>query len=175
MLDLMLDCETMGTGPDAALVSIGAVFFSERDGALGDTFYRVINLATAVRSGGQIDPGTVMWWLAQDDAARTAIRTGTSDITEVLTEFQAFVKRGGPDVRVWGCSPTFDCLKVERSMKRVGLTVPWKYFNERDYRTVRERNKSIKLNERTGLHNALDDAKFQALHLIKIRNEKASA
>lgn len=169
MNDLMLDVETMGTGPDGALVGIGAVFFDENTG-LGAEFYRAINLATAVMRGGEIDPSTVSWWLGQNDAARNAIRFGTYHIDEALSDFAQFVARNADgNVLVWGCSPTFDCEKVSRAMKRINLPVPWIYFNERCYRTVRERSKSVPLDVRTGLHNALDDAKFQASHLIKIR------
>lgn len=173
MNNLMIDVESMGTGPDGALIAIGAVFFDERTGQLGNEFYRTINLATAVATGGEIDPATVMWWMAQDDATRNAVRFNTYHIQEALDDFCAFITAvsvGGVDLMVWGCSPTFDCLKIERAMKRLAIQVPWKYFNERCYRTIRERNRSVVQDERVGLHNALDDAKFQALHLIKIRS-----
>lgn len=167
MRDLMIDLETMGTGPDGAIVSFGAVFFDEN--GLGDEMYRSVNLATAVREGGELDASTVMWWLGQDDATRNAVRFGGVDIKEALGDLHSFiVKRAGTEAKVWGCSPTFDCLKIERAMKRIGMKTPWKYFNERCYRTVRERNALVEQDERTGLHNALDDAKFQARHLIKI-------
>lgn len=178
--DLMLDVETMGTGPDGALVAIGAVFFNETSGQLGPEFYRTINLATAVQRGGEIDAATVMWWLAQDDAARNSIRFNGYHIDEALADLSAFIATHSrvPDVRVWGCSPTFDCEKVSRALARSGLPAAWRYFNERCYRTVRERNRSVEQDERAGLHNALEDAKFQARHLIKIRAhhaKKASA
>lgn len=169
MNNIMIDVESMGTGPDGALIGIGAVFFDERTGQLGDEFYRTINLATAVAAGGEIEAATVMWWLGQDEVARNAVRFNTYHIQEALEDFCTYVKKGGIDVQVWGCSPTFDCLKIERALKRLGMQIPWKYFNERCYRTIRERNRSVEQDERTGLHNALDDAKFQASHLLKIR------
>lgn len=170
MNNVMLDCETMGTGPDGALVSIGAVFFDEATGQMGDEFYRVVNLATAVAEGGQIDASTVMWWMAQDDAARQAIRFNNVHIREALQDFIDWCGRRASeaDLVVWGCSPTFDCLKVERAIKRLGLRMPWRYYNERCYRTVRERAPSVELDEREGHHNALEDAKYQARHLLKI-------
>lgn len=174
MNDLMIDVETMGLGADAALLAIGAVFFDENTG-LGAEFYRTINLATAVNRGATMDAGTVMWWLGQDDAARNAVRFNGYHIDDALADFVAFFKKhGSNDTRVWGCSPTFDCEKVNSSLKRSGLKTPWKYFLERCYRTVRERNQSVVPDERTGLHNALDDAKFQALHLVKIRKSYAT-
>lgn len=171
MDDLMLDTESAGTGPDGALMAIGAVFFDESTGQLGPTFYRNIHLATAVNAGGEMDASTVLWWLGQPDEVRNAVRFSAEPIGDVLRDFAAFCEQHGPglkDLRVWGCSPTFDCQKVERAMWRLGRQAPWLYFNERCYRTVRERAHSVPLDERSNLHNALEDAKFQAMHLIKI-------
>lgn len=170
MNDLMFDVETMGLSTKAALVGIGAVFFNEETG-LGLEFYRAIHLTTAVDRGGEMDPGTVTWWLGQTDAARNAIRFSTYHIDEALQDLSNFITTNcnARDVRVWGCSPTFDCEKISTAMTRSGIAVPWSYFNERCYRTVRERSKSVLMDERTGLHNALEDAKYQALHLVKIR------
>ncbi|MDP2263263.1 MAG: 3'-5' exonuclease [Hydrogenophaga sp.] len=170
MNNLMIDTETMGTGPDGALIAIGAVFFDEATGQMGDEFYRVINLATAVQEGGQIDAATVMWWLGQDDAARRGVQFGGVHIREALQEFMAFCGRRASeaDLVVWGCSPTFDCLKIERALWRLGMQAPWRYYNERCYRTVRERAPSVPQAERTGMHNALEDAKYQAQHLLAI-------
>lgn len=171
MIDVMLDTETMGVGPNGALMSIGAVFFDEATGQLGAEFFGNIHLATAVAAGGEMDAGTVLWWLSQPDEARLALRVSAEPIADVLPTFAAWLRRNGPgdaDLRVWGNSPAFDCGKVESAMKRQGVIVPWRYYNERCYRTVRERAPSVELDERQGLHNALEDAKYQARHLLKI-------
>lgn len=171
MIDVCIDTETMGTGPDGALMSIGAVFFDEAAGQLGAEFSRNIHLATAVAAGGEMEPSTVLWWLSQPDEARLALRMSAEPIADVLQAFADWLRSNGPgdaDLRVWGNSPTFDCLKVERAMGRLMIVTPWRYFNERCYRTVRERAPSVELDERQGLHNALEDAKYQARHLLKI-------
>ncbi len=82
------------------------------------------------------------------------------------------ILRPGPakaDLRVFAASPAFDCVKVEAHLKALDLPVPWFYWAERDYRTIRERNKNVPEAERVGHHNALGDAKHQAQHLIRIR------
>lgn len=176
MIDLMLDVESMGIGPYAALVGIGAVFFDENTG-LGAEFYRAINLATSVKRNtdagyiGVLDPSTIMFWLGQDDAARQAIMWNTNHVDEALADFVQFTTSRVPadQLRVWGCSPTFDCQKVQHALQASSLDTPWRYYNERCYRTIRERNPSVEQDEREGLHNALEDAKFQAEHLLKIR------
>ena len=171
----MLDTETMGTGPHAAIVSLGAVFFDERTGELGAEFYRAIHLATAVRRGATMEPGTVMFWLGQSDAARNAIRFSAVDIKDALTDFNAFVTNNcNPnELRVWGNSPRFDCEKLHNALVSCELPVPWKFYNERCYRTIRERNQSVEQDTHDDLHNALSDAKHQANHLIKIRKHHA--
>lgn len=172
MNNLMLDTETMGQGPDAAIVAIGAVFFDEHTGQLGKTFYRTIHLATSVRLGFKMEPATVLWWLQQDDAARRSIIYNAVHVQDAMIDFVEWVQINGPDkndLRVWACSPSFDVVKIEQHLKALDLDTPWPYWAERDYRTIRERNKVVEEDEREGLHNALDDAIHQAKHLIKIR------
>ena len=41
--DIMLDLETMGTGPNAAIVAIGAVAFDLQAGTIGDHWYRWVD------------------------------------------------------------------------------------------------------------------------------------
>ena len=66
-MNVMFDLETMGSGPDAAIVAIGAVEFDTVTALLGRRFYRVVNLASAVAAGGVIAPSTVLWWMRQGD------------------------------------------------------------------------------------------------------------
>lgn len=114
-MDVMLDLETMGNGPDAAIVAVGAIEFDATAGTLGRTFYRGVNLETSVRGGGKIDASTVMWWLRQNDEARKGIcgdvkmeRTGThhNAIDDATTQARhalallaanAELSRGGTD------------------------------------------------------------------------------
>jgi hypothetical protein len=70
MRDLMLDLETMGTSPNAAIVAIGAVKFDPGTGELGGRFYQVVDLASSVAAGCVIDPDTVLWWMRQSPEAR---------------------------------------------------------------------------------------------------------
>ena len=176
--DLMVDTETTGTGPNAAVVSIGAVFFSEHTGQLGATFKRNIHLATAVARGFVIEPAAVLWWMQQPDAARNAAFLQGEQIEKVMQEFHNWIVANGPgidDLRVFGCSTAFDCVKLDAHFKACGIKTPWHYWAERCYRTIRDRNRNVEEDERTGLHNALDDAIFQAKHLIKIRHAKKAA
>ena len=173
--DLMLDVECFGKNETAALASIGAVFFCLKTQTMGPTFLRTINLATAVRDGGTMDPSTVLFWLRQGDAARHSIAYNGQDIRKVLADFSDWIKETcrHEDVRPYGNSASFDLPKIATACQRADLPVPWHYVNERCFRTMRAMYPSVEYNpadKGTGNHNALEDAKFQVEHLWKIAN-----
>jgi exodeoxyribonuclease VIII len=177
MQHVMLDLETMGTGPSAAVVAIGAIAFDLTDtgGTMGPTFYQTIGLANAMASGGQVDAGTVLWWLRQSDEARAVFQQGQDgDATEhawVLVRFAEYMSNLGTDpqrVRVWGNGASFDNVILACAYRRAGLALPWNNFNDRCYRTIKAMQPDVKL-QRTGTHHhALDDAIAQARHLIQL-------
>jgi exodeoxyribonuclease VIII len=63
MNNVMVDLETMGNGPAAAIVAIGAVEFDPDTGQLGREFYREVDLEDSAFRGGVIDASTVLWWM----------------------------------------------------------------------------------------------------------------
>lgn len=173
--DLMIDTETLGPPPDGALLSIGAIFFDLHTGTLGPEFNAVIHLGSAVADGGVMDPGTVLWWFGQSDAARHAVRFGGRHIHQVLDDFSAWIAEHcrHEDVRPWGNGASFDLTIINSAYKRAGRRAPWHFTNERCFRTLRNQYPSVVYdpNEKgEGAHNALEDARFQAKHLFKIKN-----
>lgn len=169
-LDVMVDLETTGTGPDAAIASIGAVALDRASGQLGPTFYQMVDIVSAVGIGGKIDATTFLWWMQQSESARETFR-GKEHICVVLQHFSEWIVRvagSTEDVRVWGNGADFDPVVLGESYKRAGHPVPWKFWNVRCFRTLRNESKQIEF-ERIGTHhNALDDAISQAKHLLKI-------
>ncbi|ENL5137945.1 3'-5' exoribonuclease, partial [Escherichia coli] len=71
-IHLMIDIETMGKNPNAAIISIGAIFFDPQTGDMGPEFSKTIDLDTA---GGVIDRDVIKWWLKQSREAQSAILT----------------------------------------------------------------------------------------------------
>ena len=178
MRDVMLDLETVGTSPDAAIIAIGAVVFDPETGEIGQTFLQAVSLESAVKEGGKMDVSTVLWWMGQSDEAK-AVFTDKNQVTieEALSDFDDFINayvEGGSDrARIWGNGSDFDNVLLGTAYDRLRMERPWKFFNNRCYRTAKSLNPSIKM-ERVGtFHNALDDAMSQAKHLIAIM--KASA
>lgn len=161
--NVMLDLETMGNGPDAAIVAIGACTFDIAAGKIGTTYY----------NGGVIDASTVTWWLQQGDEARAEIaREGGMHIAEALQHFDTWLDRYTHDAEVWGNGASFDNVVLRGAYTRNGTSAPWAWWNDRCYRTVKALHRDVPM-ERLGIHrHALDDAISQALHLIAMLNSK---
>ena len=169
----MIDLETMSTAPDAAIVSIGAVQMDIEKG-VGSTFYRVIDLQSALDYGGRLDASTVMWWMGQSDAARAAIQ-GTPPLARLaamLRDLRQWMADIGPldERKVWGNGAGFDLPILSSASRRLGQDTPlWHHWNERCYRTLKNLFRDCKPREREGVHhNALDDAMHQAQHWVDI-------
>jgi hypothetical protein len=175
MLDVMLDLETMGTSTDSAIVAIGAVEFDMSTCKTGSSFYQNIHLADSAKHGRKIDPATVLWWMSQPDEARRALMYSAEPLLHVLDKFDAWMECCAPrdQVRVWGNGPSFDNAILAATYASAGRKPPWKYVNDRCFRTICAMFPSITKDERQGTHhNALDDAKWQAEHVLKIRRVK---
>ena len=173
--DIMLDLETMGTGPNAAIVAIGAVAFDLQAGTIGDRFYRVVDLGTSVAMGGEIDADTVLWWMKQSDDARAMFTRDGVPLSMVLAEFTIWSsERCEPNnLRVWGNGAAFDNVILSSAYRRSAYMQPWRHWNDRCYRTVKSLYPDVKL-ERVGTHhNAVDDAESQARHLIAMLGGQA--
>ena len=168
--NVMLDLETMGTSPDAAIVSIGAVAFDPLRGELGPKFYARITLDSAVTAGGIIEPDTVIWWLGQGTDARDEIThpIGQIHINSALIDFSSWIAEHTSEPCLWGNGSDFDNVILRRSYERCGITAPWKFWRNRCYRTIKSLHPSIEMQRRGTHHNALHDAIDQANHLIDI-------
>ncbi|HBQ4737104.1 TPA: 3'-5' exoribonuclease [Escherichia coli] len=170
---LMIDFETMGKNPDAPIISIGAIFFDPQTGDMGPEFSKTIDLETA---GGVIDRDTIKWWLKQSREAQSAIMTDEIPLDDALLQLREFIDENSGEffVQVWGNGANFDNTILRRSYERQGIPCPWRYYNDRDVRTIVELGKAIDFDARTAIpfegerHNALDDARYQAKYVSVI-------
>lgn len=169
----MLDLETMGIRPGSVIVSIGAVEFDPWSARLGRTFYQTCSIASAVDVGLAMDPETITWWLQQNDAARAELSSAKGDLKSSLIAFSHWLGQCGGKVRIWGNGSDFDNALLAEAYHRVSNPVPWKFWNNRCYRTMKSLYPSVKLEREGTHHNALDDAIHQAKHLQKIFREIA--
>lgn len=168
-MHVMLDLETMSTGHNAAIVSIGAVKF-DRDQIL-NTFYTNVDLASCVDVGLEIDPNTIMWWLEQSQEAQEALLGQTIDITGALEKFNRWLGVNYDGMKIWGNGSDFDNVILRNAYKQCNITAPWKYSGNMCYRTIKNLYSGIKIQREGVQHNALQDAVDQANHLIEINKE----
>ncbi|WP_412176102.1 3'-5' exoribonuclease domain-containing protein [Escherichia coli] len=172
-IHLMIDIETMGKNPNAAIISIGAIFFDPQTGDMGPEFSKTIDLDTA---GGVIDRDVIKWWLKQSREAQSAILTDEIPLDDALLQLREFIDENSGEffVQVWGNGANFDNTILRRSYERQGIPCPWRYYNDRDVRTIVELGKAIDFDARTAIpfegerHNALDDARYQAKYVSAI-------
>jgi exodeoxyribonuclease VIII len=176
---IMVDIETMGKKSNAPIVSIGAVLFDPATGVLGETFYKVVSLESAVSWGAEIDPSTVIWWLKQSPEARSAIANDDAiKLDDALLMFTHFVldnvAGGRKKAQVWGNCATFDNTILRSSFDLACLDCPWDYWNDRDIRTMVELGRATGFDPKTAIlfegdrHNALADAQHQARYVSAI-------
>lgn len=176
MHNIMLDLETMGTGPNAAVIAIGACLFDVEARAIGPNFYRALDLEDVIRGGGEMDASTVMWWLKQPDEARRPIYDAFQPFTAgmALAQFANWIEESTSETPfMWGNGANFDTVILRSMYRRMNINPPWDWWNDRCYRTIMAHYpESRKLNvERIGpKHHALHDAVHQARMLIELLN-----
>lgn len=165
-INIMLDLETWGTKPGSVIASIGAVVFN--DDAVTDYFYARVCPKSAMEAGLLVDADTILWWMKQSDEARAEF-SSADHIETALADFSRWCLAGRDgDPVMWGNGADFDNVLLTSAYEAVGIVRPWSRWNSRCYRTAKSYRPDIKM-VRTGTHhNALDDARSQAEHLIRI-------
>jgi len=153
---VMVDIETLGLDPGAAILSIGAVEFDTD--ALGAEFYEEVSLQSCQDAGLSIDAETLEWWLGLDESVNGVLRGG-SQLEGVLKSFSLWFP---DDAEIWANAPSFDCTHLEAAYEAVGLSEPWEYYDQRDVRTVRNLPCAVEVEQDGDEHHALHDARWQA-------------
>lgn len=176
-LRIMVDLETMGTHSTSAITAIGAAQFSEQ--GVGETFYQTVDLKSSVEAGLTMDPDTVMWWLEQSHEARAALTKDTAPLQTALVRFSCWLDTlhigfdSSPDeVEIWGNGSAFDNVILANAYKALNLPVPWKFWNDQCYRTLRRLLPHLVIDVPRGTaHKAVDDAVHQALCASRMLTE----
>ncbi|MCG6868310.1 MAG: 3'-5' exoribonuclease [Gammaproteobacteria bacterium] len=150
----MIDLETMGTSADAAIIAIGAVRF---DTEITDRFHCIVSLQSSVDARLRMDPSTILWWMQRSESARAQFAEEGTEIDYALIEFEEWLEE---DTIVWGNGSDFDNAILANAYRALNLPVPWKFWNNRCYRTVKALHPEIKEGCTGGsiYHCAVDDA-----------------
>lgn len=167
-LPVMLDLETLGTGANSAIISIGACEFDPDTGEIGSTFHGIICKQSCFDIGAGFDQSTIDWWEKQTAAAKAAsyAHEAPSKVTDVLSDFAEWLNK---NTTVWGNGADFDNAMLAELYRKAGYKEnPWKFWNNRCYRTMKNMFPQVSMSRHGTHHNALDDAISQAKHLCKI-------
>lgn len=153
----MIDIETVGTGPEACILTIAAQAFDPfARGYYKQQYYARIDIDS--QEGRNIEQGTIDWWATQPAAAREEAfaEEGRIPLKQALEELGKLIWHSK---RVWANGPTFDMNILEHAYKSYGLALPWKYYIVRDARTVYSLCPT--LNKYPASHHALEDCRRQ--------------
>jgi hypothetical protein len=160
-MDIMLDLETLGVRAGCGIIAVGACTFPDTE----NQFYEKILPADNITHGLQEDPNTMAWWSKQSQAAREESFSGTKKLIEVLGAFADWCRRQGTDITVWGNGADFDLPILIAAYHAVGMKQPWRPYNGRCYRTLKNLHPTFKAEDFKGeKHTALADAIHQAKH-----------
>jgi hypothetical protein len=167
--DIMIDNETLAVTADAVIISIGAVGFDPATGLLSQPMGARLSIDEQLRMGRKINESTLVWWMKQGGTAKTVFEENPEPVLSAITRLAVYIESCGPDVRVWGCGSDFDNAQLMHLYDQMHYPLPWKFWNSRCFRTLKELNKNIKRDLPPAVaHNAIADAVSQARHACKI-------
>lgn len=171
----VLDLETMGKGPRAAVVAIGCVRIEQL--SITGSIYRRVSLETSLQASLQVDASTIEWWLQQDEAARAELhKPGAIHLESALEDLADFmgVSPDAPtskNILLWGNGSSFDNVIVGNAFDACGIQRPWMFWNDRDLRTLLALYPEAKALPFEGTkHHAEWDALHEAKQLLMALN-----
>lgn len=166
---IMLDIETLSTNQNATIIQLGAVSFTFENG-IEHEFLVNIDPLDCLKYKRHVDPNTVEWWRNQPKEIQDSWKVSPKPLKDALKHFNDFV---GSNKRqfIWAHGAAFDLGVLRSSYEAVGLERAWSYMNEMDSRTafnmVGWRNDKNRKGS-SDYHNALGDARAQAIALIEL-------
>ena len=173
-IELMIDIETMSARVNASILTIGATYFDPRtldtEEQLREqsALFGPISFQSNEKEGRHFSPQTMEWWLQQSQEAQAALFEGNIlPLRAALEQFRQWVINLKPAPSfIWANSPSFDCAIVHNAMDQLNMMWPFKFWEERDVRTIRHLAypDGDHPNFETGTaHNAVDDCIKQVL------------
>jgi exodeoxyribonuclease VIII len=157
---LMIDLETMATGPNATVLTLGAVTFNPWGNGYSDKLYFRVDIDDQDALGREVDPNTLDWWSKQDPAIMEEAFSPDDRVPlkEAVDRFHKFAWGCGT---FWSHGATFDLVIMENLYRQLGKPLPWNFWQLRCTRTLFDLGWDPDM-PKANKHNALEDAIRQA-------------
>lgn len=166
---VMIDIETLGKRRNAAIIEIAAVQFEET-GILCEFDFQIEWESNDQRT---VDFSTLKWWqeigFPKEAEKPTNLSVALWDLSKWIDEMRNIYSH----FEIWANSPSFDLEILRDAFEQHGYRTPWKYWEERDYRTLRNWYDMPRV-EYAAKHTALSDAKFQAEMVAKLLKQHSN-
>jgi hypothetical protein len=129
----MIDIEGLGTGPDAAILTIAAQSFDPfGTGHYDRHYYARITLES--QENRRIQDDTLAWWATQPEAQAEAFAEDNRiPLDQALDDLYRLAWQHD---YIWAQGPTYDINILEHAYKSYNKTQPWQFYRIRDSRTV---------------------------------------
>lgn len=165
MADIMIDIETLGTGPAACVITIAAqVFDPLRPSTEWDESPSLyLRIDPESQPDRVIEQLTLDWWATQPKHIQDEAFGNHSDRVDLQTALAQLGKLIWHSKRFWANGPTFDANILEHAYKSYNMALPWQFWSVRDARTVYSLYPDLPKPPAT--HNALEDCRRQIIML----------
>lgn len=133
-MHLMIDIETLGTGPESVVLSVAMLPFGATIDALGKPIKFGINKEDQFIEGRRIDSATAVWWLRQSPAA-IAVMADMQENAVSLSRARGIIAEtiGLGYEGIWANDPDFDCA----ILRNLCPDISWPFWTHRSMRTVK--------------------------------------
>ena len=147
-MDIMIDIETVGTGPNACILTIAAQTFDPLSvGYQKQDYYARVDVDS--QPDREVDDSTVEWWATQPEEGRIPLKQALEELSKLCFHCKL----------TWANGTTFDMVILENAMKQLKLPIPWQFWNVRDARTVYSLYPDLP--KPRASHHALEDCRRQ--------------
>lgn len=179
-MDLMLTTKTLGRNPGCVVMSMAAAVFDPHNPKSNvhdhpsHQFYTAISTFDSASHRLHTDEDTLKWWKKQVAWPSIGEEFINSNVSVELAcrGFQDFCQKHKPE-KIWSNSPTFHVRILEALFHKTGLSFPFDYRKEMDFRTAldlahQNRDERPSPNEKRGYypHHALGDCLDQCDALV---------
>jgi hypothetical protein len=164
-LEAMIDIETFDTATSAVVFQVGLITFDSTTGAVDQRFSWNLDVQAQLDEGRTVSASTLMFWLDPNISvvAGSSLASESTNLYELSLALVAALT----DVKTIWAKGSFDFNLLEDLLSADYTSVPWKYYQLRELRTLL---KECGVPKQTVVsHDALDDCEQQIKLLMECR------